>query len=456
MNLSPSPGPALWQPPRSRFARGATDLSESLTSVLASISNSIQGQQLFRSGCDAMTLTQRLPMDSLPTTRKNGPQREANVMARNRKSKGWVRYRNGRWTIHWRERDGAAWKLKFEAVPGARNEADARKVLDRKMERINKANETGRPETLDFAGFSQQWLKHLERRGAKPSTLLCYGSLVNARVLPVLGSRPLECIGPADIAGLLADIEAAGKSAVTTYAMLKSMFELARQMDLIEKSPVRPKLHRPVSRTKEKAVLTPEQIRRVEAEFPAELRVLFCCAVLSGLRLGELLALRWRDLDLEARTLTVSHTLWRGRLLKPKTESSGRTIRISGQLADRLKEQRAHSWWTGPDDFVFARADGSPQSPNQLRIGVLAKALDRAGIARVKGQHGFHLLRHSVGSILYAETRDLKLAQKVLGHSEVGITGDIYTHLADEIVEDGMETLAQAIWPVSEGSDTIQ
>src|SRR5262249_23141834 len=159
----------------------------------------------------------------------------------------------------------------------------------------------------------------------------------------------------------------------------------------------------------------------------------------------------------EVHTLTVSHTLWRGRLLEPKTESSGRTIRMSRQLADCLEEQRAHSWWTGPDGFVFARADGSPHSPNQLRIGVLYPALARAGITRIKWQHGFHCLRHSAGSVLYAETRDPKVAQKILGHANVGITANVYTHVADDIVEDGMETLAQAIWPaLAEGSDTVQ
>src|SRR5262245_45939808 len=231
-------------------------------------------------------------MRSLPTIRKNGPQQEANVMARNRKSKGWVRCRNGRWTIHWRERSAAGWKAKFEAVPAARNEEDARKVLARKMKEVNKANRTGRPMVLDFAGFSQEWLKHLEEHSAKPSTLLCYRSLVG-KVLPVLGRLPLECIAPADIAKLLRDIKAAGKSAMSTYTMLKTMFELACQMDLIEKAPVRPKLHRPTSQAKEKARLTPEQIRKVEDEFPVELRPLFSCAVLTGMRLGELLALRW-------------------------------------------------------------------------------------------------------------------------------------------------------------------
>ena len=100
--------------------------------------------------------------------------------------------------------------------------------------------------------------------------------------------------------------------------MLRIMFAVAQELDLIDKSPIRPKLHRSTAHTWEKPALKPEQIRKVEEAFPSELRVLCLCVALTGLRLGELLALRWMDLDLENRVLIVNHSLWRGRLLEPK------------------------------------------------------------------------------------------------------------------------------------------
>jgi site-specific recombinase XerD len=97
-------------------------------------------------------------------------------------------------------------------------------------------------------------------------------------------------------------------------------------------------------------------------------------------------------------------------------------------LCEVLQTHCESSKWSAPDDFVFARADGAPYDGNWLRIRVLFPALESVGIQRQKSAHGFHLFRHSAASIAPAETRDLSLAQKLLGHSRLSTTADIYTH----------------------------
>src|SRR5262249_15791722 len=142
------------------------------------------------------------------------------------------------------------------------------------------------------------------------------------------------------------------------------------------------------------------------------------------------------DLDLENRVLIVNHSLWRGRLLEPKTTASKRKIRISHGLVERLSEHRDGSKWINPDDFVFARDDGSPPDPDHLRRQVLYPAMKAAGIIRVSRSHGFHIFRHSAASILYAERGDLKQTQEFLGHARISTTADVYTHVDDKILED--------------------
>jgi len=206
-------------------------------------------------------------------------------------------------------------------------------------------------------------------------------------------------------------------------------------------------------------VLTPEQIRNVEEVFPVELRALCACVALTGLRLGELLGLRWGDVDLEGQILTVSHSLWRGRLVEPKTEASKRSIEMPRQLAERLRDHRAGSKWTGTEDFVFARKDGRPQDPDHLRNQVLYPAMKVAGIERVPRRHGFHIFRHTFGSLYHAETRDLKATQRAMGHSRISTTADIYVHVDDEDLGVGFEAVANSIYPGPvevEGSDEIQ
>jgi integrase len=390
-------------------------------------------------------------------------------MARSRIQKGSVRLRGRKrgkdvWTIRYRVRSGAGWVEKVEAVPKAKNESDARRVLDRRMLEINTTNDPRTHAVLDFAGFvsGPDWQGYVERRRMKPSTRDVYKSMLNNIALPALGDCPINEITPQDISRLLDGIEARGGSrgyVRNVLKMLKVMFNVAWQVDLVDKSPVRPKLHQPIEETKKKPTLTPEQIRRVEEGFPVRLRALCVCAALTGLRLGELLGLRWSDIDFSNQTLTVSHSLYRGKLVEPKTESTKRQIRMSSTLAGRLLEHRQGSKWTCAGDFIFVRDDGSPELPDGLRKRVLYPAMDAAGITRGLRSHGFHIFRHSAASILYAERGDLKQTQEFLGHAQIATTADVYTHMDVKVIEQGVETLAEAIWPGPievQGSDRIQ
>ena len=159
-------------------------------------------------------------------------------------------------------------------------------------------------------------------------------------------------------------------------------------------------------------------------------------------------------------TLTITHSLWRGRLQSPKTEACAATIRISSTLSEILEQHKQQSDWQDPNDFVFSRSYGSPLDPDFLRKEVLYPALDAAGITRGERSHGFHLFRHSAGSIIHAATEDLKLAQEQLRHTQISTTSDIYVHLEPKVAQKASNVLAEEIFPncvlvVSSASDLI-
>jgi len=117
------------------------------------------------------------------------------------------------------------------------------------------------------------------------------------------------------------------------------------------------------------------------------------------------------------------------------------------------------SIWSGADDFVFGKSDGAPLNADELRLGVLYPALKRVGIERGPNSHGFHLFRHSAASIVHEETRDMSLAQRLLGHSRLSTTADIYAHTESE-AELATEILAREIMgtcglTVAEGSRQV-
>lgn len=393
-------------------------------------------------------------------------------MARQSYQRGWVQLRNKRdckvWVIRYRVRDPKSktgWKEKTEAVPEARNERQARKVLDERIREINAMNNSSRPLAMTFEGFaSTLWPSFVANKNYKPSTLYSYQSLIDNFILPNLGKMHLDEIRPRDLTMFFEGLRAkkvSGKYLVNVYCLVKMMFDLAVEYDLIDVSPVRRKLHRPQWERKEKPALSAEEIRKIIENIADDHRTLFITVAVTGLRLGELLALRWSNLSIEQRQLSVTHNLWRGQLVSPKTKASIKSIRIPAALATMLEEHREQSRWIAPDDFVFCREDGSPLDPDTLRKRVLYPAISAANIERIPRAHGFHLFRHSAGSIVHAQTRDLKMAQQLLRHSRIDTTADVYVHVDEAVAGEATEALAQLIIPncglvAAQSSDRIQ
>jgi len=372
------------------------------------------------------------------------------------------------WVIRYRVRDPNSpkgWKEKTEAVPEARNEKQALIALDKRMQEINSANNSPRPLCVTFESFaSTLWPSFVANKNYKPSTVYNYKSLLNNFILPGLGKKRLDEIRPEDITRFFNHLRAkeiSGKYLLNVYCLVKMMFDLAVEYDIINVSPVRRKLHRPHWERKEKPALSAEEIRKIIENIPDKYRALFITVAITGLRLGELLALRWLNLSFDQKQLTITHSLWRKQLVSPKTKASTKSIRIPAALVALLEDHRARSRWTSLGDFVFCKEDGSPLDPDTMRRRVLYPAISKAEIKRVSRSHGFHLFRHSAGSIVHAQTRDLKMAQELLRHSRIATTADVYIHVDEAVAEEATEVLARAIIPncgliAAQGSDKIQ
>jgi len=119
---------------------------------------------------------------------------------------------------------------------------------------------------------------------------------------------------------------------------------------------------------------------------------------------------------------------------------------LSDTLKDALQKHLFTSAHRGPHDFVFCRPDGGPFSPDVLRRDVLYPTLDRAGIPRSSRSAGFHTFRHSAASFINAETGNLKLSQKFLGHANAELTANVYTHVDDEAQREAARALERAIF----------
>ena len=373
--------------------------------------------------------------------------------------KGWVERRirkNGFvWLLRYRERDASrkdGWRIRSETLRHCEGKKEASKELERRMREVNELNNgSSRQPQVTLAEFVQvPWALYLDNKEARPSTCYSYDCMLRRHILPEFGSMLMEQIGPMQITRFFEKLRQHKLSShyqLNFYALLRTLFELAVKYEILPASPIRKKLHRPRSRPREKPSLTAEQILQVLGEIPTPWKPLFLCLALTGLRIGELLALRWKNVDWESKKVRITHALWRGQLERPKTEASMRVLHLPEILYKGLRVHRERSLFTAPEDFLFCRADGTACDPGFLREQVLYPALDRVGIQRSPRRYGFHLFRHSAASIVHSETGSLKLAQKQLGHAKLSTTADIYVHTNGEDQEQAAEALAKAIDP---------
>jgi integrase len=144
----------------------------------------------------------------------------------------------------------------------------------------------------------------------------------------------------------------------------------------------------------------------------------------TGLRIGELLALRWGALDLENGTLTVRESVFEGTFQPPKTLRAMRTIPLGPRTVQALMAHRKRATRTADEDLVFGRQSGDPFRESKLLARVLQPAAKRAGLGKVT----WHQFRHIHSSLMSDLGVPVKIAQEQLGHASISTTLNIYTH----------------------------
>jgi integrase len=252
-------------------------------------------------------------------------------------------------------------------------------------------------------------------------------------VLPRLGTRRLDEIDVDDILGLIADLRDLGYAEWTIRSVLKplsGLFAHAQRRDLIAVNPLSKleRSERPRASRREQRILNRDEIARLLESAAPRYRTLLATAVFSGLRQGELLGLRWRDVDLTEEVIHVRRALDRHRRdMPPKTQHGVRDVVLMPGLAQALKRHQHQTRFSGPNDFVFTTQLGGPLNWANVSPRALKPALKAAGIQPLR----WHDLRHTFASLLIAGGANVVFVSRQLGHSSTDITLRVYAHLFD-------------------------
>ena len=347
-----------------------------------------------------------------------------------------------------RQRANGRWEARYIAADGSRHSLYARtkrKVTDGLRDALRDADLGVRPANLQLTtkAYLEDWLDKHARPKVRPSTLASYQIVVAQYIIPAIGRIPLAKLEPEDVQGMLAALRQRQSrrglpmSPTTVryaYAVLRIALGRAMKLGRVHRN-VATLIDPPSKVQTERAPLTAEQVTTLVASIRSErIGPLVLTALGTGLREGELLGLRWQDVDLDAGTLAVRHTLQRvtRTLAEPKTDRARRVVPLPRTVVDVLREQRRRQlqdrFAAGPmwrdGDYVFASPSGRPQDPRNV-LRAYQSALERAGLPR----QPFHHLRHAYATFQLEAGEELANVSKILGHSDLSTTADLYAHL---------------------------
>ena len=324
-------------------------------------------------------------------------------------------------------------KLVREAVCHNRKEAE------RRLRAVEVAVDEGRyvpPENVRFSQWADRWLTELRREETTRKTYR--SSLEYAK--QAIGNKQLRKLTPADVRDFLDHIERVNRArkpprevSATTLAKhlrhLGACLQAARTERLMVENPVRSMAPsaKPKAQKKRPSYFTNDELARLWPELETEPLISFLCrvAVATGMRLGELAALRWGDVNLLDGEVLVARTYTPGLGEKPTKSGEPRTIDLTPQ-ANRLLED----WYrrAGGDGLVFKRDPVGHVEGAQV-LKVLYAAMTRAGISRVGergGKRTFHSFRNTFARIALEAGAQITWVQAQLGHSTIMLTRDVY------------------------------
>jgi integrase len=307
------------------------------------------------------------------------------------------------------------------------------------------------PSKENVAQYLARWLRDSVAHTVRPVTLESYTRYVRLHAVPALGNLALAKLSPAHLQQLYSDRLSAGLSRRTVqylHAILHRALEQAVRWQLINRNPAdavdAPRPARPPIR-----VLTPAEVEQLVRALDGDpLRLLYYLAVATGCRRGELVALRWQDIDWNRPALLINRTAEEvgGQVIwtEPKTARSRRAVPLPEPALAALI---AHRQTADPHcELLFSRPGGLPVSPGHVSQH-FAVILKRAGLPRVR----LHDLRHTHATMLLAADVHPKVVAERLGHSTITLTLDTYSHVLPTMQDEVTKKL-NAILPAGPGA----
>jgi len=363
--------------------------------------------------------------------------------------------KDGRWEGRYTAGHDANGKAIYKNVLG-KTQAEVKEKLKRAIEE-NKGLDIVKAGQYTLGQWMDVWFENYAKLKVRPSSHQTYKGYINNHIKPYVGSIPLSKLTSLDLQklykmllteGRIDRIESKnqpkGLSAKTVRninQIISSALNLAKEQKLLASNPAEA-CALPRVEHREMKTLPVEQLTSFLREAKETgVYEMYYIELATGLRRGELLGLKWQDIDMVNGTIRVQRQVARidGEIVEAplKTKNSYRTVSIGPDAIEVLKEQKKK---VGDSEYVFPSPNGGPISPDSV-LNMLHRVLERAGLPKIR----FHDLRHTFATLALQNGVDIKTVSGMLGHFSAGFTLDTYAHVTTSAQREAANTMGNVL-----------
>ena len=307
------------------------------------------------------------------------------------------------------------------------------------------------PEKQTLEDFLTRWLKDSVKGSTSEKTHESYSCVVRKHIVPIIGHIPLRKLQPQQVQYLYRKKQEEGltRTVQLIHAVLHRALNQATKWRLVSRN-VTDAVDRPKFPRREMKVLNPDEANRfLKTARDGPLYALYVLAITCGLRQGELLALKWKDFNREAGTLQIQRQVqWvkgKAQFKEPKTAKSRRTVMLPQVAVKALQkhrvvqaEQRLANGNKWQDyDLIFTSEVGTAINQSNLLSKSFYPLREKAEVPKIR----FHDLRHTAATLLLQQGVHPKIVQERLGHSQISLTLDTYSHVLPTMQQEAADKM---------------
>lgn len=370
------------------------------------------------------------------------------------------------WVYRWWEKDTQGRSVRRKAQLGSLeeypNQSNAQAAADAIRLTINDRTLRQQLKELTIATLVQHYREHEmpdifskkrpsigticeHEEGRKSySTQETYEGYLKKWVVPKWGAYRLTDVKAVQVEQWLKTLPLARGSKAKVRNIMSALYSHAIRWEWTDKNPIT-QVRQSAKRSKIPTILSVEEIQRLFSYLREPCRTAVILDAVSGLRVGELLGLKWEDAKFDQLELNVTRSVSRQVVTPCKTEVSRKPIPMHPEIAEMLCRWKLAAPYNKPSDWIFAsphKAGIQPYWPGSLFRAHVKPALLKAGIS---SKVGWHTLRHSLGTLMKANGEDLKTIQELLRHATFKVTADTYTQAVTPVKREAQAKIAKLI-----------